>query len=110
MDFEYRIYDNEIKIFKYKNELSKSVIIPEVIDGYPVTRISHFIFLYSNSLKYINGIKLINGVNIINDKFIYHHGFFNTIKYIIGSDYATIDNLSYEYFIGENLYNPLFNK
>lgn len=109
MDFEYRIENDGIKIFEHKNRLSESVIIPEIIDGYQVNRISCYVFLYSKSLKYINGVKLIDGVNIINDKFIYYDGFFNTIKYIIGSDYATIDNLGYEYFIGNKLYTPLFN-
>lgn len=105
MDFEYRIENDGIKIFEHKNRLSESVIIPEVIDGYPVNRISCYIFLYSKSLKYINGVKLKHGVNNINDKFIYHDRFFYTIKYIIGSDYVTTDNLSYEYFIGDKIYN-----
>lgn len=101
MDFEYRIENDGINIFEHKNRLSESVIIPEIIDGYPVNRISCYIFLYSDSLKYINGVELIDGVNIINNKFIYRYRFFYTIKYIIGSDYITMDNLSYEYFIGD---------
>lgn len=110
MDFEYRIENDGIKIFEHKNRLSESVIIPEIIDGYPVNRISCYVFLYSDSLKYINGVELIDGVNIINNKFIYHNRLFNTIKYMIDYDCIFINNKDYEYFIENKLYESIVNK
>lgn len=110
MDFEYRIENDGIKIFEHKNRLSESVIIPEIIDGYPVNRISCYVFLYSDSLKYINGVELIDGVNIINNKFIYHNRLFNTIKYMIDYDCIFINNKDYEYFIENKSYTSLSNK
>ena len=96
--FKYRIIDGEIILCDYIcqsiSEFPTSVIIPELINNYPVTKISGSLFAYKyplvevvipdsikhmdyysfydcNNLTTINGIKLERGINIINNRFIF---------------------------------------
>ena len=43
-DFYYEIIDGEVTITGHKDKSVKSIIIPEIIDGYPVTRIDLYAF------------------------------------------------------------------
>lgn len=108
MDFEYEIKNGEVTIIGYKDVSVTSLIIPEFIEGLPVTKIGDDCFYYHellekikipNSVNFISGralpsnIKLINniqvnsGVNIINNRFIYFNEFIYIIYYQISDDY-----------------------
>lgn len=64
MDFKYRIIDSEIIITGINDKSVTSIIIPEFIDGYLVTRISTHAF-YKNTL--LNNIDLPNTIINIGD-------------------------------------------
>lgn len=113
--FKYEIENDEVIITGYKDHFVKSIVIPETIDGYPVTRIDDRAFTRQYYLKdinipktvtciesgafsgcinlsIINGVKLkegVNNVNIINNRFIYRKHVIFKIKHQIGYDYIT---------------------
>lgn len=109
-EFSYEIIDGEVTITRY-NDSSESIVIPETIDGYPVTKIDLYCFWYHNrnlislyipksikhiphialqgthSLKYINNDMILNQNYLINNRFIFRDGLCYTITYQICSDY-----------------------
>ena len=131
---KYKIENNEVTITGYKDQFVKSIVIPDKIDGYPVTRIGSLETLYTNELiipnsvnnisciglrnhgmlKYINNQPIIDGFCVINNRFIYYQGMVYRIVYNIGGDYFVgYSMLSYNYncyFIDGFLYYENFNK
>ena len=105
--FEYKIENNEVTITGYKDQFVKSIIIPDMIDGYPVTKISSKAFVGRNNLKhltipnsvidigyklgckklkFVNNIRLNDNI-IINNRFLYYCGYFCRVIYVIDRDY-----------------------
>lgn len=105
---KYKIENNEVTITGYKDQFVKSIVIPDMIDGYPVTRIARCAFTGRNNLKhltipnsvtdigyrlgcknlkFINNIRLSNKGIIVNNRFINFGGWFYRVIYIIGCDY-----------------------
>lgn len=131
MSFKYRIIDGEIILCDYIcqsiSEFPTSVIIPELINNYPVTKISGSLFAYKyplvevvipDSIKHmdyysfydcknltaINGIKLERGINIINNRFIFDCNMVYKIAYCICNDYITIYGDDKMYFINNRIF------
>lgn len=124
--FEYKIENNEVTIIEVKDKSLTVIDIPEFIDGYPVTKLSHYFVRFCdlltninipnsvnkipfftlsncNSLIYINSIKLKEGVNIVNNKFIVRGKHSYKIIYQIGDDYHCDGSCDY-YIINESRY------
>ena len=114
----YEIYDGKVCIIGVKDKMVSSIVIPDIIDGYPVTMIGSLETLYTNELiipnsvnnisciglrnhgmlKYINNQPIIDGFCVINNRFIYYQDMVYRIWYKIGSDYfAEYSMLSYNY-------------
>ena len=124
--FGYDIENGEVTITRYNNDLveiingkttitryndsPESIVIPETIDGYPVTKIDVYCFWFNknlislyipksikhiphialqgtHSLKYINNDMILNQNYLINNRFIFRDGLCYTITYQICSDY-----------------------
>lgn len=133
MDFEYYIENGEVTITGLKNSTSKSLIIPEFIDGYPVVKIKYDLIystfniidvviptsildidshaLYSSlRIRTINGIEVDDDkLNTINNRFIYYYNIFYKIKYQICDGYSCDDyNNNVKYFIDNGSYYSSF--
>ena len=50
---KYKIENNEVTITGYKDQFVKSIVIPDMIDGYSVTRIARCAFSGRNNLKHL---------------------------------------------------------
>jgi hypothetical protein len=108
--FEYEIIDNEVTITGYNDRSVESIIIPETIEGHPVTKIDLYCFWFhkalislyipksithiphialqcTHSLKYINNDMILNRATIINNRFILIDDLCYTITHQIGYDY-----------------------
>jgi hypothetical protein len=131
MEFEYVIDDGEVIIIGYVDRLAEHIIIPEFIEGYPVTCIDSGCFSYVYNLKTIiipptirnissyafgnlcglmvNGLEISNA-RIINDKFIVDPYNFLTILNQIGDDYVIKSDLNNYYLIGMRLCMDNFEK
>lgn len=115
---KYEIYDGKVCIIGIKDKMISSIVIPDIIDGYPVTMIGSLETLYTNELiipnsvnnisciglrnhgmlKYINNQPIIDGFCVINNRFIYYQDMVYRIWYKIGGDYfAEYSILSYNY-------------
>lgn len=108
--FEYEINDGEITIRWLKDNRSvTSIDIPEFIDGYPVTNISHYA-LDSKSLSEVNGLNINDDLCVINNKFILHMRFTYKISYQIGKEYCSYFTVhwNYRYFMDGILYDINF--
>ena len=104
---KYTIENNEVTITGYKDQFVKSIVIPDMIDGYSVTRIDHRAFAGRNNLKHLTipnsitdigyrlGCKKVKSINnirlndnvIINNRFVYYSDRFYRVIYMIGHDY-----------------------
>ena len=105
---KYKIENNEVTITGYKDQFVKSIVIPDMIDGYSVTRIARCAFTGRNNLKhlvipnsvndigyrlgcknlkFINNIRLSNKGIIVNNRFVYYSDRFYRVIYMIGHDY-----------------------
>lgn len=104
---KYKIENNEVTITGYKDQFVKSIVIPDTIEGYPVTRIRSWCFTGRNNLKrlvipnsvtdigyrlgcknlkFINNVRLNNKGIIVNNRFINFRYWFYRVTYIIGCD------------------------
>lgn len=136
--FDYEIEDNEVTITGVKGASVKSIIIPEFIDGYPVTKINEYCFWFTKSLDditipdsvfnidynafhccdlyNINGKQTKNCICIINDRFIYHNNNIIKIMHNISNDYCGykigkhIYSVSLSYYINGECYDSKFNR
>ena len=131
MEFEYVIENGEVIIIGYSDITVEHIIIPEFIDGLPVTTIGHKAFYNCTILKEIiipttinrilytsfdnlysvtiNSTK-ITGCHIINNKFIVSAYNFLTILNQIGDDYVIKTDLNWFYLMGTQLYMDNFEK
>ena len=102
--FEYEVIDGEVTIKWLMDRSVTSINIPEFIDGYPVTKISHYALDCRFLLK-VNGSDICGNPLIINNKFILYRCFTYKISYNIGNDYISsfCVNWNYRYFIGDVL-------
>lgn len=131
---KYEIYDGKVWIIGATDKMIPSIVIPDIIDGYPVTMIGSLETLYTNELiipnsvnniswiglmdhgmlKYINGQPIINGFCVINNRFIYYLGKVYNIRYNIGGDYFTEYSMLFYnyncYFIDGFLFKTLVVK
>ena len=106
MGFEYEIIDDEVTITHLKDRSITSILIPEFIDGYPVTNITLYA-LDGQFLSNVNGYDIIDNPLIINNKFILYRGITYKIKHNIGNNYIAyfIKSCNHRYFIDDILYN-----
>ena len=108
--FEYEVIDGEVTIRWLKDRSVTSIDIPEFIDGYPATKISHYALDCRFLLK-VNGYDIIDNPLIINNKFILYRGITYKIKHNIGNNYIAyfIKSCNHRYFIDDILYGINFN-
>ena len=108
--FEYKIIDGEVAITRLKDRTITSILIPEFIDGYPVTNITLYA-LDGQFLSNVNGYDIIDNPLIINNKFILYRGITYKIKHNIGNNYIAyfIKSCNHRYFIDDILYGINFN-
>lgn len=111
MDFTYIIENDGVTIITCNNALIESIIIPESIEGYPVTNINCGIFWCKFFLKTINNKDILDGINFIGNKFIYYNNRSNygdnkvfTIKHQIGDEYVVDYNGSIGFLIKEKFF------
>lgn len=116
MGFEYKIENDEIIITGHVNKMVESIVIPDTIEGYPVTKIGNAFydcyyirkvdlpntvtkigscvfpraFIGLQTLT-INNIEVKEGVNVINNRFIFYNGYTSNILYQINDDYVCDD-------------------
>ena len=136
-NFEYEIDDGQVIIIGYTNNSVESIVIPEFIEGYPVTSlwehsfsmcefllsitipisvdtIERSILFNCESIYRINGVEVINDFCIINNKFIYDNEIISKIIYQIGNDYYIECYVSYVfpdtyyYYIDDYMYDDEF--
>lgn len=111
--FTYEIIDGEVTITGYNDQSVESIIIPETIEGYTVTKIG--LYAFSNfkklitiiipnqiidigynslfgtfSLKYINNDMIMNSWYVINNKFVFRDDYSYKIIHQIGYDFLVI--------------------
>ena len=117
MNFKYKIENDKLRIYSVIDKSIQSIDIPDTINGNHVFSVYFATFSGCQFLTEINGVKLKDGVNIINNKFVYYNRkgsciskMIVKIKYQIDDDYIVIYRLGLSYIIGDNFYNPLFNK
>lgn len=131
MGLKYKIENGEVTIISYTDKSAKSVIIPEFIDGVPVTGIRDFGYLnnveeliipksvtyihsgafeYCLRLKSINNHKIENGICVINNRFIKFSNFIHTIRYQIIDDYSCDFYNMRRFFIKTLWYDEYFNR
>lgn len=131
MEFKYVVENGEVIIIGYSDITVEHIIIPEFIDGLPVTTIDSCSFSYTRNLKtitipttiknistyafgdlhnvMINDI-IITDTHIINNKFVIDGVNLLTITKQIKSDYILKSDLNNYYLIGTTLYDDLFKK
>ena len=131
---KYEIYDGKASIIGVMDKSIKSIVIPDTIEGYPVTKIcgnpfssiadlsvvqipkniktiNSTIFLFNYKLRYINGIELNSVFKIIDERLIYYYNGLFFIDYVICDDCSfrygrTKDN----YIINNEFFKFDFNK
>lgn len=120
-----------ISITGIKDKTVESIIIPETINGYPVTKITSEALGWLHSLEYLtippsvsvistealNGSTNINVINgefiennfiVINNKFIFNREYLYKIKYQVCGDYVISYGIHLGYFFDKIEHNRNF--
>ena len=63
---KYEIYDGKVCIIGVKDKMISSIVIPDIIDGYPVTMIGSLETLYTNELIIPNSVNNISCIGLRN--------------------------------------------